>query len=85
MITPFNIFKLDPEYDGYCPCLNFKLEGIKANIHCWRANCAEGCEFSGIHVIGSEISKMAEIGEETLKQLEKTWSHTEWVIKYIIL
>jgi len=44
---------LDPDYEGYFPCARISIgDETHVCVHCWRAQCGEGCEYSGVHVKG---------------------------------
>ena len=72
----FFILNKDPEYDGTCPCADFKLPEIYVSTHCWRHAC-DICEYSGLHIEG-DCSK--EKAVDILRQIRKIWSNTDWTI-----
>lgn len=84
IIKKIGIFNLS-DYEGSCCCLSFCICGVKCDLHCWRSNCNEGCEFSGIHISQHcDFNwNLQEIAEEIYEQITKIWSNTDWSIKYI--
>jgi hypothetical protein len=83
-----NIFELDPEYDGACPCLQAYIDelNVQVYVHCWRSasECGCDCKYSGIHIhvprtVTSDIVLCA---EEILAQFKKVWSNTDWELHF---
>ena len=44
------ILRLDPEWDGSCPCAQVVVDGTELDIHCWRV--PDACGGSGVHYRG---------------------------------
>lgn len=64
--------KDDEPFDGSCPCGVINGDGYHVRVHCWRAQCLDGCEFSGVHVSGS-------IEDETKRKIaEHVRDHNGW-------
>ena len=69
----FDVLRLDPSYDGSCPCARITVDGQKLRLHCWRV-CFD-CEYVGIHYEGIA----GRLAAEKVKPLldEMNW-YGEW-------
>ena len=45
--TGYDVLRLDPDFDGSCPCATFTFRGHRFEAHCWRG-CSQ-CEYVGLH------------------------------------
>lgn len=76
-----NYLKLDPDYDGSCPCSVFMHDGMNVHVHCWKTqhdNC--DCKYSGIHVYGDNPKALISLSKEILEYVQFAWPNTEWEV-----
>lgn len=76
------ILKLDPDYDGSCPCASFNLMNCKVQVHCWRTH-VEGCDCkaSGIHIYPEDkqgVVNVGEVRELLLREVKTVWANCGW-------
>lgn len=53
----YALLRLDPEYDGSCPCATIALPSGVYELHCWRV-CTD-CAGCGLHYEGDEATALA--------------------------
>lgn len=72
---------LDPTYDDYCPCAQWRDRGVLVQVHCWRV-CLD-CRYSGIHVSG-DVPKatLRKAAARALRALRPWWYQADWEIQY---
>lgn len=68
---------------GSCPCGALYIKGLHVSFHCWRPSCNE-CKYSGVHVWADEDWEydLKVLGDIIVKQLENSWSNTEWNLSF---
>lgn len=73
-----NLARLDPDYEGCCPCTHIKGDGFDVEIHCWRTSHDCNCPYSGIHITGLDPDDARKLADHLIETIG--WPGIEWTV-----